>query len=131
MLYTLELVGSIKEGSHNKALHVVVQYKERVISHVFIDPGSWVNICPLVTLISLEVNMARIQPRLRVIRAFYGSRETLLGNHTKYNIRNCYVSYSHSGDRHLRFIQFIAQATVDPYVWCKIFHITLVPLIRI
>nr|XP_016469676.1 PREDICTED: uncharacterized protein LOC107792018 [Nicotiana tabacum] len=46
--------------SHNKALHITLQYKDKFIARVLIDGGSILNICPLTNLKSLGIGIPEV-----------------------------------------------------------------------
>ena len=59
------------EGTtHNKALYISVQYQDKVINKALVDAGSGLNIFPLSTLMSLGVDIAKIQTWKMNVRAF-------------------------------------------------------------
>ena len=59
------------EGTtHNKAMYISVQYQDKVINKALVDAGSGLNIFPLSTLMSLGVDIAKIQTWKMNVRAF-------------------------------------------------------------
>ena len=50
-----------KGRSHNKALHVIVICRERVINRVLVDDGSGLNIFPLSTLRQFRFDLRKIE----------------------------------------------------------------------
>ena len=58
--------------SHNKALHVTVLCRERVINRVMVDHGSGLNICPLLTLRQLRFDLGKLEQNQINVRAFDG-----------------------------------------------------------
>ncbi|KAK4733373.1 hypothetical protein R3W88_007634 [Solanum pinnatisectum] len=47
--------------THNKALHVTVMCRDKIINRVLIDDGSGLNICPLSTLRQLKFDLGKLQ----------------------------------------------------------------------
>ncbi|XP_049403577.1 uncharacterized protein LOC125867192 [Solanum stenotomum] len=46
---------------HNKALHVTIKCRDKIINHVLVDDGSGLNICPLSTLKQLKFDLGKVQ----------------------------------------------------------------------
>ena len=46
---------------HNKALHVTIKCRDKVINRVLVDDGSGLNICPLSTLKQLKFDVGKVQ----------------------------------------------------------------------
>ena len=59
--------------SHNKILHITVQFDDKFIAKVLIDGGSSLNICPLTTLKRLGKGMHEIRMGSMNVKAFDGS----------------------------------------------------------
>jgi len=60
------------EGDHTKALHISVKHNSTVVSRVLIDDGSVLNICPLVTIHYLAVEMEMIRLTKSTVRGLMG-----------------------------------------------------------
>nr|XP_018630536.1 uncharacterized protein LOC108947286 [Nicotiana tomentosiformis] len=65
--------------SHNRALHITVQYEDKLIARVLIDGGSSLNICPLTTLKRLGRGLHEIQAGSMNVEAFDGSKRATIG----------------------------------------------------
>ncbi|XP_070036216.1 uncharacterized protein [Nicotiana tomentosiformis] len=65
--------------SHNRALHITVQFEETFIARVLIDGGSSLNICPLTTLKRLGKVLHEIWMGSINIKAFDGSKRATIG----------------------------------------------------
>ena len=64
--------------SQNKALHVTVICRERVINCVLVDDRSGLNICSLSTLRQLRFDLGKLEQNQVKVRAFDGvQRDTL------------------------------------------------------
>ncbi|XP_070005342.1 uncharacterized protein [Nicotiana sylvestris] len=61
-----------KRLSHNRALHITVQFEDKFFSKVLIDGGSSLNICPLTTLKRLGTNFHEIRVGSMNVKAFDG-----------------------------------------------------------
>ncbi|XP_070007633.1 uncharacterized protein [Nicotiana sylvestris] len=57
--------------SHNRALHIMVQFKDKFIARVLIDGGSSLNICPLTTLKRLGKDFREILAGSMNVKAFH------------------------------------------------------------
>ncbi|XP_070041381.1 uncharacterized protein [Nicotiana tomentosiformis] len=64
--------------SHNKALHIIVQYEEKFISRVLIDGGSSLNIYPLTTLKRLGIGLHEIWMGNMNVKAYDGSQRATI-----------------------------------------------------
>ena len=64
---------------HNKALYILVRCNEKLLSRVFIDNGSTLNIYPLNTLMKLGLLDARQRSSATIIKGFDGARRELMG----------------------------------------------------
>ena len=64
-----------KGTEHNKALHLIVKITGMILSHVLVDNGSAVNVCPLSTIKRMGIDQERIQRSNTMIWAFDGSRK--------------------------------------------------------
>jgi len=69
----------LEGNDHVKALHIVCKCKGYLLSHVMIDNGSALNVCPLSTLQQLKVSNASIRVIRTAVRAFDGSRRDVYG----------------------------------------------------
>ncbi|XP_070040025.1 uncharacterized protein [Nicotiana tomentosiformis] len=65
--------------SHNKALHITVQFEDKFIARVLIDGGSSLNICPLTTLKRLDKGLHEIWMGNINVKAFDGSQRATIG----------------------------------------------------
>ncbi|XP_015084196.1 uncharacterized protein LOC107027578 [Solanum pennellii] len=65
--------------SHNKALHITVICRKRVIDRVLVDDGSGLNICPLSTLRQLSFDLRKLEQNQVNVRAFDGVHRDTLG----------------------------------------------------
>ncbi|XP_070040104.1 uncharacterized protein [Nicotiana tomentosiformis] len=65
--------------SHNKALHITVQFEDKFIARVLIDEGSSLNICPLTTLKRLGKGLHEIRAGSMNVKAFDGSQRATIG----------------------------------------------------
>ncbi|XP_070036743.1 uncharacterized protein [Nicotiana tomentosiformis] len=70
---------SLEGLSHNKALHITVQYEDKFIVRVLIDGGSSLNICPLTTLKRLGKGLHEIRAGTMNVKAFDGSQRATIG----------------------------------------------------
>nr|QVT92263.1 reverse transcriptase [Solanum chacoense] len=55
---------------HNKAMHVTIKCREKVINRVLVNDGSGLNICPLSTLKQLKFDLGKVQQNQVNVRAF-------------------------------------------------------------
>ena len=68
-----------EEGkNHNKALHISKNYGNDTLSSVLVDTGSSLNVLPKTTLSQLSHQGAPMRPSGVTIKAFDGSRETII-----------------------------------------------------
>ncbi|KAI5409972.1 hypothetical protein KIW84_055439 [Lathyrus oleraceus] len=65
--------------NHNKALHISMECKDTMLSHVLVDTCSSLNVLPKRALSRLEVEGLVLKPSDLVVRAFDGSKSCLLG----------------------------------------------------
>ena len=65
--------------AHNKALHITVICREKVINRVLVDDGSGLNICPLSTLKQLRFDLGKLEQNQVNVRAFDGVQRDTLG----------------------------------------------------
>ncbi|XP_027772414.1 uncharacterized protein LOC114076918 [Solanum pennellii] len=64
--------------AHNKALHITVVCRGKIVNRVLVDDGSGLNICPLSTLKQLRFDLEKLEKNQVNVRAFDGvQRETL------------------------------------------------------
>ncbi|XP_070057755.1 uncharacterized protein [Nicotiana tomentosiformis] len=68
-----------KELSHNRALHITMQFDDKFIARVLIDKGSNLNMCPLTTLKRLGKGMHEIRVGSMNVKAFDGSQRATIG----------------------------------------------------
>src|ERR1044072_5250448 len=64
---------------HNKALHISVECKSVTLSHVLVDTGSALNILLKTAFDRLDVEGLVLRPSDIIVRAFDGSKRTVLG----------------------------------------------------
>ena len=65
--------------NHNRALHITMECKGAVLSHVLVDTGSSLNVLPKKALVKLDVEGVVIRPSDLVVRAFDGSKRSVFG----------------------------------------------------
>ncbi|XP_070054619.1 uncharacterized protein [Nicotiana tomentosiformis] len=65
--------------SHNRALHIIVQFEDKCITRVLIDEGSSLNICPLTTLNRLGKGLHDIRMGSINVKAFDGTQRSTIG----------------------------------------------------
>ncbi|XP_050890053.1 uncharacterized protein LOC127095399 [Lathyrus oleraceus] len=65
--------------NHNKALHLSMECKGDVLSHVLIDTGSSLNVLPKKALAKLDCKGLILRPTDMVVRAFDGSKRFVFG----------------------------------------------------
>ena len=65
--------------SHNKALHVTVICRGKVVNRVLVRDGSGLNICPLSTLKQLRFDLGKLKQNQVNVRAFDGVQRDTLG----------------------------------------------------
>jgi hypothetical protein len=65
--------------NHNRALHITMECKGAVLSHVLVDTGSSLNVLPKKALIKLDVEGVVLTPSDLVVRAFDGSKRSVFG----------------------------------------------------
>ncbi|XP_055803394.1 uncharacterized protein LOC129872427 [Solanum dulcamara] len=63
---------------HNKALHIAVKCRDKIVTRVLIDGGSGCNICPFTTLRVLGLNMRDIEESRVKVRAFDGAQRSVI-----------------------------------------------------
>ena len=64
---------------HNKSLHISVECKGITLSHVLVHTGSALNILPKIAFDRLDVEGLVLKPSDIIVRAFDGSKRTVLG----------------------------------------------------
>ena len=69
----------IEGRSHNKALHITVICREKIVNRVLVDEGSGLNICPLSTLRQLRFDLGKLEQNHVNVRAFDGVQRDTLG----------------------------------------------------
>ncbi|XP_055800430.1 uncharacterized protein LOC129869872 [Solanum dulcamara] len=68
------------EGTgHNKALHIAVKCRDKIVTRVLIDGGSGCNICLFTTMRVLGLNMGDIEESRVKVRAFDGAQRSVIG----------------------------------------------------
>ncbi|XP_050876464.1 uncharacterized protein LOC127080174 [Lathyrus oleraceus] len=65
--------------NHNKALHISMECKGVMLSHVLIDTGSSLNVLPKKALAKLDCEGLILRPTDLVVRAFDGSKRSVFG----------------------------------------------------
>ncbi|XP_050902728.1 uncharacterized protein LOC127115167 [Lathyrus oleraceus] len=68
--------------NHNKALHITMECKGAVLSHVLVDTGSSLNVLPKQILKKIPVEGVVLTPSDLVVRAFDGSKRSVFGEIT-------------------------------------------------
>ncbi|XP_015084367.1 uncharacterized protein LOC107027821 [Solanum pennellii] len=69
----------VEGRTHNKALHITVICRGKVVNCVLIDDGSGLNICPLSTLRQLNFDLGNLEQNQVNVRAFDGVQRDTLG----------------------------------------------------
>ncbi|KAI5390034.1 hypothetical protein KIW84_075384 [Lathyrus oleraceus] len=65
--------------NHNRALHITMECKGAVLSHVLVDTGSSLNVLPKKVLGKLDVEGVVLTPSDLIVRAFDGSKRSVFG----------------------------------------------------
>jgi hypothetical protein len=65
--------------NHNRALHISVKCKDDALARVLVDTGSSLNVMPKRTLAKLSYQGPAMKPSALVVKAFDGSRRTVIG----------------------------------------------------
>ncbi|XP_050909925.1 uncharacterized protein LOC127123778 [Lathyrus oleraceus] len=65
--------------NHNRALHISVKCKDDALERVLVDPRSSMNVMPKRTLAKLSYQGPVMKPSALVVKAFDGSRRTVIG----------------------------------------------------
>ena len=68
--------------NHNKALHITMECKGAVLSHVLVDTGSSLNVLPKQILKKIPVEGVVLTPSDLIVRAFDGSKRSVFGEVT-------------------------------------------------
>ncbi|XP_050881017.1 uncharacterized protein LOC127084576 isoform X1 [Lathyrus oleraceus] len=69
-----------KEGkNHNRALHVSIKCQEDALARILVDTGSSLNVLPKRELAKLSYQGSEMKPSALVVKAFDGSRRTVVG----------------------------------------------------
>ncbi|KAI5426567.1 hypothetical protein KIW84_032125 [Lathyrus oleraceus] len=68
--------------NHNKALHITMECKGAVLSHVLVDTGSSLNVLPNKILSKIAVEGVILTPSDLIVRAFDGSKRSVFGEVT-------------------------------------------------
>ncbi|KAI5430823.1 hypothetical protein KIW84_035085 [Lathyrus oleraceus] len=68
--------------NHNKALHITMECKGAVLSHVLVDTGSSLNVLPKQILKKISVEGVVLTPSDLIVRAFDGSKRSVFGEVT-------------------------------------------------
>ena len=69
----------VEGRSHNKALHITVICRDKVVNRVLVDYGSSLNICPLSTLRQLNFDLEKLEQIQVNVRVFDGVQRDTLG----------------------------------------------------
>ncbi|XP_015075363.1 uncharacterized protein LOC107019357 [Solanum pennellii] len=69
----------VEGRSHNKALHIIVVCRKKVVNHVLVDDGSGLSICPLSMLRQLRFDLGKLEKNQVNVRAFNGIQRDTLG----------------------------------------------------
>ncbi|XP_059289021.1 uncharacterized protein LOC132042521 [Lycium ferocissimum] len=64
---------------HNKALNITVKCRDKFISKVLIDGGSAVNICPVITLRALGIDIGKLRDSHVRVKGFDGAQRGVVG----------------------------------------------------
>ncbi|KAI5438228.1 hypothetical protein KIW84_024102 [Lathyrus oleraceus] len=72
--------------NHNKALHISMECRDTVLSHVLVDTGSSLNVLPKRALSKLEVEGLVLKPSDLIVRAFDGSKRSVFGEKIKFPV---------------------------------------------
>ncbi|KAK4730385.1 hypothetical protein R3W88_023373 [Solanum pinnatisectum] len=64
---------------HNKALHVTIMCRDKIINRVLIDDGFGLNICPLSTLRQLKFDLGKLHQNQVNVRGFDRLQRNTLG----------------------------------------------------
>jgi hypothetical protein len=65
--------------NHNRALHIAMECKGAVLSHVLVDTGSSLNVLPKKALAKLNCDGLILTPTDLIVRAFDGSKRAVFG----------------------------------------------------
>jgi hypothetical protein len=65
--------------NHNRALHIAMECKGAVLSHVLVDTGSSLNVLPKKALAKLNCEGLILTPTDLIVRAFDGSKRAVFG----------------------------------------------------
>jgi hypothetical protein len=68
--------------NHNKALHITMECKGAVLSHVLVDTGSSLNVLPKQILRKIDAEGFVLNPSDLIVRAFDGSKRSVCGEVT-------------------------------------------------
>ncbi|XP_050897725.1 uncharacterized protein LOC127104588 [Lathyrus oleraceus] len=68
-----------KGKKHNNTLYISMGYEKDYLSHVLVDTDSSLNVMPKITLAKLSYIGVDIRPSEVVVKAFDGSRKTVMG----------------------------------------------------
>ena len=71
-----------EDRNHNKALHITMECKGAVLSHVLVDTGSSLNVLPKQILKKISVEGVVLTPSDLIVRAFDGSKCSIFGEVT-------------------------------------------------
>ena len=69
----------VEGRGHNKALHVSIKFLDHIVTKVFVDNGSSLNVMPKTTLDKFPFNASHIRLSSMVVRTFDGSRQDVRG----------------------------------------------------
>ncbi|KAK4714106.1 hypothetical protein R3W88_020013 [Solanum pinnatisectum] len=64
---------------HNKALHVTIICRDKIINHVLVDDGSGINIYPLSTLRQLKFDLGKLHQNQVSVKVFDGMQRNTVG----------------------------------------------------
>ena len=67
--------------NHNKSLHISIECKGTTLSHVLVDIGYALNVLPKSDFDRLNAEGVVMKPSDIIVRAFDGSKRTVLGEH--------------------------------------------------
>ncbi|XP_059292097.1 uncharacterized protein LOC132045530 [Lycium ferocissimum] len=69
----------VEGTSHNKALHITLECRDKAVGRVLVDNGSGLNICPATTLTQLGYDVGKIRQSMTNVREFDEALSDSLG----------------------------------------------------
>lgn len=101
--------------NHNKALHISIECVDIGMSRVLVDTGSSLNMLPKSSLSKLTIKGVVMKPSKLVVRAFDGSRRTVVGEVDLPIKIAPYFLHHFLRDGHISNLQLFAWTTVDTF----------------